>query len=109
MKLRSLLSLAIVMGILSSCGINDLEDRLDKVENALGTNEPLTIDFKTTNYDDQEIHEQTSYLFKAKGLYNNYIEDYQDGTYYVYLERFADVAWNEGAWVEFYYNANTGE
>lgn len=108
MKLRSLFFIAFAVGILASCGVDDLEDRLDKVENSLGTNEPISVNFKTTNYDDVEIVEKTSYLFKAKG-YNQYMEDNGDGTYYVYVERFADVGWNEGAWVEFNYNPTTKE
>ena len=35
MKLRSLLFIGLAFVILSSCGVNDLEDRLDKIENAL--------------------------------------------------------------------------
>lgn len=108
MKLKSFLSLAFVLGILSSCGINDLEDRLDKVEDALGTNEPLSVDFLTTNLDGADIAKETSYLFKRKGYYE-YIEDNQDGTYDVYIERFSDVDMQESAWIYFEYNSATQE
>ncbi len=108
MKLRPVLFIAFAVGILSSCGVNDLEDRLDKIENALGTNEPLAIDFKTTNLDDQEIIKKTSYLFKTSG-YNEYINDNGDGTFEVYIERFSDVEWYEGAWISFTYDPATKE
>ncbi len=108
MKLRSVLFLALTIGIFSSCGVDDLEDRLDKIESALGTNEPLSIDFESTNLEDVGIIEKTSYLFKSGG-YNEYIRDNGDGTYDVYIERFGDVNWNEGAWIFFEYEASTQE
>jgi hypothetical protein len=107
MKLNSFIWLFIVM-IVSSCGINELEDRLDKVENALGTNEPLSIDFQTKNLEDLDVSKKFSFLFKSKG-YNEYLEDNQDGTVDVYIERFSDVDWNEGAWIGFEYDLNTKE
>ena len=109
MKLRSLLSLAIVLGLLSSCGVGDLEDRLDKVEHTLGTDEPIKIDFKTTNSDNQEVAKKTPYSFKTTSYYSSYAWDYGDGEYYIYIERYSDVFGNEEAYLEFYYDANTGE
>jgi hypothetical protein len=108
MKLKSLFWLSLVVVFFSSCGINELEDRLDKVENALGTNEPLDIDFQTKNLEDLDISKKASFLFKSKG-YNEYIEDNQDGTYDVYIERYYDVFGNEGAWIFFEYNLSTKE
>jgi hypothetical protein len=108
MKFRSLLFITLVMIVASACGVDDLESRLDKVENALGTNEPLAINFATKNANDMDVVEKTAYLFKAKGYYD-YMEKYSDDEIYVYVERFSDVNWNEGAWLEFYYNPLTGE
>jgi hypothetical protein len=108
MKLKFFTFFAFAIVFLSSCGINELEERLDRVENALGTNEPLKIDFQTKNQDDLDVSKKTSFLFKAKG-YNEYIEDNQDGTYEIYIERFSDVNWNEGAWIYFEYNLSTKE
>jgi len=109
MKLRPLLTFAVIAAIISSCGINDLEDRLDKVENALGTNEPIRFEFTTTNYDDQEVSKKASYGFKSSGYYTSYLGDNQDDTYYIFIQRLADVTWEEDAWIEFEYNAETKE
>jgi len=109
MKLRSLLSLVIALAILSSCGVGDLEDRLDKVEHALGTDEPLNFDFKTTNDDNQEVAKKTSYSFKSISYYSNYAWDYGDGLYYIYINRYSDIFGEDDASIEFYYNVNTGE
>ena len=108
MKIRSFLFITLVMIIASACGVDELESRLDKVENALGTNEPLTINFATKNNADLDAIEKTSYLFKAVGYYD-YIEKYSDTEMYVYVERFSDVDWNEGAWFDFNYDPTTKE
>ncbi|HOX82633.1 MAG TPA: hypothetical protein PLJ60_03915 [Chryseolinea sp.] len=109
MKLRSVLFIAAVAAIFSSCGVDDLEDRLDKLENSIGSDEPLNVDFKTTNSDDVAITKKTSFLFKSIGRYTGSIRDNQDGTFDVYIERFGDVDWNEGAWIEFEYDETTKE
>lgn len=108
MKIKSLLFIAALAAFISSCGINDLEDRLDKVEDALGTNEPLKVDFRTTNDDNQEVAIKKEFLFKTGG-YDEYFEVYSDGWVYVYIERFSDVEWSEGARIYFSYNLDTKE
>jgi hypothetical protein len=97
------------LAIFSSCSDDDgLDNRLDKVEDALGTDEPLKVTFSTTNYDDVTIASNRTYLLKSSGT-NEYIWDNLDGTYEIYIERFSDVEWYEGAWIEFTYNPETRE
>ncbi len=108
MKIKSFLLAGLMIIIASSCGVNDLEERLDKIENALGTNEPFTVNFSTKNSQDLDVIEKETFLFKSKG-YNDYMELYSDGTIYVYIERFSDVDWNEGGWIEFTYDPSTEE
>jgi hypothetical protein len=107
-KFRTLLSVVLAVVILASCADDDLENRLDKVEGALGTDEPLKTNFSTKDANDVDIINKRSYLFKYTGN-DEAIYDYGDGTYYVYIERFSDVEWAEGAWIEFYYNSETNE
>ena len=78
MKLKSIILLAVVT-LASSCGISDLEDRVGKIENALGTNEPFTVKFSTKNYDDVDVADNTTYLFKSGGD-SEYIGINPDGT-----------------------------
>ncbi len=109
-KFRTLLPAGLLMAavIFSSCSDDDLDKRLDKLENTLGTNEPLKVDFATTNYNDVAIAKETS--FKFKSLDNDEaIWDLQNGSYYVYIERFSDIDWNQGGWIEFYYNPTSKE
>jgi hypothetical protein len=106
---KKLFSLIVVFAaIASSCGINDLEDRLDKVEDALGTNEPMIVNFSTKDDQDRDIILKTDFLFKSKG-YNSYMELYPENEIYVEAIRFSDVDWNEGAEVSFSYNTVTKE
>ncbi len=110
-KFRTLLPAAFMMAaaVLSSCSDDgDLEDRIDKVEDALGANEPLKATFSTTNSNNEVVAKETSFKFKSNSN-SEAIWDYQNGEYYVYIERFADVEWEEGAWLEFYYNPETQE
>ena len=107
MKLKSIILLAVVT-LASSCGISDLEDRVGKIENALGTNEPFTVKFSTKNYDDVDVVDNTTYLFKSGGD-SEYIGINPDGTMSIYIERFSDVEWNEGAWIDFDYDPTTKE
>jgi hypothetical protein len=106
-KLKLMLPAILCLGLLASCNdTDDLEKRLDHVEDALGTNEPLRVDFATTNYDDVAVESERVYRLKPSGD-NEYIYDNQDGTYYVYIERFGNVDWEEGAWMEFTYDSET--
>lgn len=96
---------------LTSClkdEVEDLQDDMNKVQSALGTNEPLTMKFSTKDYNNVDIVENTSYLFKSMGD-NQYISNIGDGWYTIYIERFSDVNWEEGAWIDFNYNPTTKE
>ncbi len=109
---KSLLSAVLMMtavATLVSCSDDDLENRLDKVESALGADEPLKVDFQTTNANNEEVTKKTSFILKSTDNDYDGIWIYPDGSYYVYIERFADVDWNEGAWISFYYNPTTKE
>ena len=105
MKLKSI-ALLIVLIVVSSCGIGGLEDRINVIENALGTNEPFTVKFATKDDNNVDIIDNATYLFKAGGD-SEYIGKYTDGTMEIYIERFSDVDWYEGAWIEFTYNSAT--
>jgi hypothetical protein len=108
-KLLTIFGLAAI--VFTGCNkdeINDLEKRLDKVENSLGTNEPIKMEFSTKTGQGEDIIKNTAFLFKSAG-YDNFIEDNQDGTFDVYVERFSDVEWYEGAWIDFTYNPTTKE
>ena len=62
---------------LTSClkdEVEDLQDDMNKVQSALGTNEPLTMKFSTKDYNNVDIVENTSYLFKSMGD-NQYISN----------------------------------
>ncbi len=112
-KFRILLPAVFMMAIaalFSSCSDDeDLEKRLDKVEDALGTNEPIKVDFQTTNSDNDAVLNQTSYLFKSTYYGSEGIWPNGDGTYHVTVERFGDVEWYEGAWFNFDYDPETKE
>lgn len=94
--------------LFSSCGINDLEDRLDKVENAIGSNEPMFIDFTTKDAQDRDISLKDEFIYQASG-YNSYLQVNSDGTVDVYIENFKDVDWNVGAWASFRYDQQSKE
>lgn len=108
MKKVPVLFFAMTAMIISSCGINDLEDRLDKLENIVGSNEPLRVEFKTTDNQNREITLKQEYIYQAAG-YNSYIQINDENEVDVYVENFKDVDWNEGAWVSFIYNTETKE
>lgn len=111
LKLRPILFLILpLMVVMSSClkgDLEDLEKQLSDLENALGSNEPLAINFTTETTDGDAIVKKTNYLFKSLGYYNNYMRDNQDGTFDIYIERYGDLDWNEGAWIYFEYDSET--
>ena len=109
MNKKAIIILAAVALFASACGINDLEDRLDKVENAIGANEPLYVEYTTQDNESRDISLKREYLFKASGGYNNFIQINSDTEYEVYVERFSDALTSEGAWIYFLYNPQTKE
>jgi hypothetical protein len=95
---------------MSSClkgDLEDLEKQLADLEKALGSNEPLVINFSTMNSNDIAVEKNASFGFKSLSSYSNYMEDNDDGTFEIYIERFGDIEWTEGAWIYFEYDANT--
>lgn len=111
MKLKLLLSLLVASLILSSCNkdeIDSLDKRLSKVEKRIG-DDPITYKFSSTYTDGTPITKNGAFYFKSTGSSTHYMEDFGDGTYGVYIERFADVDWNEYAWLYFEYNPTTEE
>lgn len=110
-KLKTLFPVVIVLGMLASCGIDDLEKRVDKIENGLGFKEPIKINFSTTNDDDETVNEKGPFAFA--GAYNGYFYNYSDDMYYVYVERFTNLEYyqNSGpsAELEFEFDATTKE
>jgi hypothetical protein len=111
MKLKLLSGLAVIGLLFSSCNkdeINDLEARLDQVESRIG-NDPISFKYTSSYTDGTPIVKNGAYFFKSTGESTHYLEDYGDGTYGVYVERFADVDWNQYAWFYFEYDGNTKE
>jgi hypothetical protein len=89
--------------------VKNLKQEVADLQSAIGSDEPITA---TTTFTDNNNATRTvsdTYKFKANSYRTQYMEKNSDGTYYVYIERFSDVNWNEGAWVDFDYNPTTKE
>lgn len=108
---RSILFLFIpLVFILSSClknEVDDLEQRLNEIETALGTNEPIVMNFSTTTLNGDAIEKNTAFLFKLSDYYGNYMWDNGDDTYEVYFYRGLTVDFDEYVEIYFEYDANT--
>jgi len=86
-----------------------LRDHAKETQNILGSDEPITA---TTSYKDDAGADQSyqdKYNFKAGNYSTQYMVEQSNGNYEVYIERFSDVEWYEGAWVSFAYNPTTKE
>jgi len=84
-----------------------LQAQLNGVINSLGSDEPITA---TTTFTDDDGKTRTvtgTYKFKSTDYYTQSMYNNNDGTYDIYIERFSDVRWKEGAWVYFTYNPTT--
>jgi len=84
-----------------------LRDQARATRNILGSDEPITA---TTTYKDAagiEKQYQDTYSLKSGNYSTQYMVDMEDGTYEVYIERFLDIDWSEGAWAEFRYDPAT--
>ncbi|MBO9198710.1 MULTISPECIES: cell division protein ZapB [Niastella] len=84
-----------------------LQEKLNGVINSLGSDEPIAA---TTTFQDNTGATRTvigSYKFKASDYSTQRAIKNSNGTYYIYIERFSDVEWYEGAWTEFTYNPTT--
>jgi hypothetical protein len=89
--------------------IADLKNKQEETKAILGANEPITA--TTTFVDDDGVTRTITqtFKFKANDDYTQYLGENENGTYTVYIERFGDVNWNEGAWVSFVYDPQTGD
>lgn len=84
-----------------------LANQADLIGSVIGSNEPV---IATTTFEDNSGATRTIsavYKWKSIDYYTQYMMDNKDGTYYIYIERFSDVGWNEGAWIDFTYNPTT--
>jgi hypothetical protein len=84
-----------------------LQEHLNGVINSLGSDEPISA---TTTFVDNIGSTRTVkgvYEFKAADYRTQNLVKNNDGTYDIYIERFGDVEWYEGAWTSFTYNPTT--
>src|SRR5688572_22879438 len=111
-KSKTLLTVVMIIAMLASCGIDDLEKRVDKIEDRLGYDEPIKINITTTNYDDEVVTEKGPFMFEGNSNTGG-IYDYGDGTYYIWVERFTHLDFDNGsvpsALLALNYDATTGE
>jgi hypothetical protein len=81
-----------------------LQEKLDGVASSLGSDEPISA---TTTFEDdngKSITVTGIYKFKSSDYSTQRMIKNNDGTYEIYIERFSDVSWNDGAWAQFTYN-----
>jgi len=84
-----------------------LQQQMNGVINSLGSDEPITA---TTTFTDNSGATRTvtgTYRFKSSDYSTQKAVKNSDGSYDIYIERFSDVSWYEGAWVSFNYNPTT--
>lgn len=86
-----------------------LREQAKATQNILGSDEAITA---TTTYKDasgaDKMYKDT-YSFKSGNTSTQSMTRQQNGQYYVYIERFSDIDWYEGAWLEFMYDPSTKE
>ncbi|MDF2191525.1 hypothetical protein [Paraflavitalea sp. CAU 1676] len=84
-----------------------LRDQAKATQNILGADEPITA---TTTYKDasgaNKVIKET-YSFKSGNYSTHYMVKKDNGLYEVYIERFSDVEWYDGAWCYFDYDPAT--
>lgn len=88
---------------------SELRDQAKAAGNAVGTDEPITA---TTTFTDNSNNTRTikgTYQFKSGNSGTQYMVNNENGTYDIYIERFGDVEWEEGAFASFTYNPTTKE
>jgi len=86
---------------------SELQEKLNGISNALGTDEPIKASTTFKDYNNVSHTVAESYQFKSSGTSTQSLIKNPNGTYDVYIERFLDVDWNEGAWLAFNYNPAT--
>lgn len=87
--------------------IRDLRSELNEVKDILGSSEPITA--VSTFKDDNDVTRtiKDTYRFKAGNNSTQRMTKNSEDNYEIYIERFSDVEWYEGAWIEFTYNPAT--
>ena len=86
---------------------SQLQEQLNGVINALGSDEPIS---SITTFEDNDGKTRTVtgiYKFKSTDYSTQKMVKNSDGNYEIYIERFSDVSWNDGAWTSFTYNPTT--
>lgn len=86
---------------------SEMQKKLNGIADALGTDEPITA---TTTFKDaggNQVTVKDTYSFKASGTSTQSMVKRPDGIVEIYIERFGDVEWYDGAWVAFEYNPTT--
>lgn len=86
---------------------SEMQEKLKGIATLLGTDEPITATTTFKDSDGKTVTIKDTYSFKASGASTQALVKYPDGHYEIYIERFSDVNWNEGAWVAFNYNPTT--
>src|SRR5688572_393346 len=91
-KVKLLVSVVAALSLLVSCGddIDDLDKRLDVIEEGLGANEPVKATFTTTDDNDEEVVEKGPFIFE-RNMWNAVISDHGDSIYQVYITRFSTL------------------
>ena len=87
--------------------IANLKGQVNDVKSILGSNEPITATTTFVDHNDSTRTITDTYKFKAGNNSTQSLKENYDGTYDIYIERFSDVEWYEGAWVEFTYDPQT--
>lgn len=85
-----------------------LQNQQNSISALLGANEPITA--TTTFVDDNGVTRiiTDTYSFKAGNNSTQYMTENGDGTFEIYIERFSDVEWYEGAWLQFKLDTSDG-
>lgn len=104
MKLKSLSVTAILIVLLSACGIGDLEDRIAELE--AGVDAPIALTVKTKDDAGNDVTLTKKFGIAAETDYN-YMEVQTDGRIYVEVYRLIDIDWDEYIGFGFYYNPAT--
>jgi len=86
---------------------SEMKEKLNGIANALGTDEPIKVTTTFKDYDNVSRTITETYSFKSSGTSTQSMVKYPNGKYEIYIERFSDVYWNDGAWVAFTYDPAT--
>lgn len=110
-KIVMIVSLLAFAFTVSSCykdDVDELRTRVDGINNTLGMDAPLTVEFDTKNDLNHAVVKNTVFYYVSHNG-NYFMRETEDGFYEVYLEKYSDIDWTESAWMYFEYNPETGE